>query len=140
MVSLDIERGRRSWNLSYFGVSPSQIQSAQSSQPPTGLAALIGGLLAGQGEGRFFSEGGERRPDRQSPLGDFGGEGRFGGGEAGRISEQIQSGRMPPANYVLTHPAADLTAEESQQLIQGLAATLQQSAPPPSQTPTPTAP
>lgn len=38
---------------------------------------------------------------------------------------QIQSGAMPPASYLAQHPEANLTADEKQQLIQGLQASLQ---------------
>lgn len=37
---------------------------------------------------------------------------------------QIQRGAMPPASYLAQHPEANLTADEKQQLIQGLQASL----------------
>jgi hypothetical protein len=43
------------------------------------------------------------------------------GNEVGR---QIQRGSMPPANYLAQHPEANLTADEKQQLIQGLRTSL----------------
>jgi len=61
-----------------------------------------------------FSEWGAAR-------GGEGGEGGRGGGETG---ETILEGRMPPASYLLTHPAAKLTEAEKQLLIQGLEASL----------------
>jgi hypothetical protein len=39
-------------------------------------------------------------------------------------AEQVQRGTMPPAYYVLLHPAANLTTQEKQALIQGLQASL----------------
>lgn len=44
--------------------------------------------------------------------------GRRGG--SGEAAETIQRGSMPPAQYVLMHPSAALSAQEKQQLIQGL--------------------
>lgn len=49
------------------------------------------------------------------------GRGREGGGEA---AQQIRSGAMPLADYMLIHPAARLTDAEKQALIQGLQASL----------------
>jgi heme-binding protein len=50
------------------------------------------------------------------------------GGTGGRrireIGEVISEGSMPPQLYVLTHPAAQLTEAEKQQLISGLQASL----------------
>lgn len=51
-----------------------------------------------------------------------GGEGG-GGGEFGEI---IMSGRMPPANYIPTHPQADLSDADKQALIDGLTKSLGQ--------------
>lgn len=49
-------------------------------------------------------------------------------GEGGRrvreIGEVISEGSMPPQLYLLTHPAAQLTETEKQQLIEGLQASL----------------
>lgn len=47
------------------------------------------------------------------------------GGEAkcDESVEQIQQGKMPPWFYLPLHPEANLTAQEKQQLIQGLLAT-----------------
>ena len=36
------------------------------------------------------------------------------------VARQIERGEMPPANYVLLHPSAALTAAEQQALITGL--------------------
>lgn len=52
-----------------------------------------------------------------------GGEGE----EAEEILEVIQSGEMPPAQYVLMHSQANLSAEEQQALIEGLSRTTGQS-------------
>ena len=49
--------------------------------------------------------------------------GRRGGGD---IAETINRGSMPPFQYLLEHPAANLTATEKQQLIQGLQTSLGQ--------------
>ena len=40
--------------------------------------------------------------------------------ELGELGETISEGRMPPANYLPTHPQAVLTAAEKQALIDGL--------------------
>ncbi len=50
------------------------------------------------------------------------GLGRSQGGN--EIVRQIQSGSMPPASYLVQHPDANLTADEKQQLIQGLQTSL----------------
>ncbi len=53
------------------------------------------------------------------------GEGREGGGRGGgEVGRVITRGSMPPALYLLTHPAAQLTDAEKQQLIDGLQASL----------------
>lgn len=52
-----------------------------------------------------------------------GGEGGFRRGE-NEIGQVIQNGSMPPWDYVLQHPTAGLNAQEKQQLIQGLQATM----------------
>jgi hypothetical protein len=44
---------------------------------------------------------------------------------ANRIGRDISSGQMPPRSYLLLHPAARLTPEEQQQLINGLDQTVQ---------------
>ena len=36
------------------------------------------------------------------------------------MAQQIRSGTMPPADYLLLHPEARLTDAEKEQLIQGL--------------------
>jgi hypothetical protein len=41
-------------------------------------------------------------------------------GRAGESVQQIRSGQMPLADYVLIHPNANLTAAEKQELMQGL--------------------
>ncbi len=40
------------------------------------------------------------------------------------VAEQVQRGNMPPSYYLLMHPAANLTPEEKQALIQGLQTSL----------------
>lgn len=45
---------------------------------------------------------------------------------AGEVIEVIQEGEMPPGNYLPLHPEANLTPAETQQLIQGLTATLRE--------------
>jgi mono/diheme cytochrome c family protein len=62
-----------------------------------------------------FSEWGTR------PLGGRGEEGE----SVSDIRELITRGEMPPDSYVGLHPAAQLTAQEQQQLINGLEASLQ---------------
>lgn len=44
--------------------------------------------------------------------------------EAGEAAETVVEGEMPPAQYLLAHPDAKLTAEEKRALAGGLAATL----------------
>ncbi len=39
------------------------------------------------------------------------------------IVEVVQRGSMPPGIYIIQHPSAKLTSQETQQLIQGLQAT-----------------
>ncbi len=43
--------------------------------------------------------------------------------EARELIEQIDRGSMPPGNYLITHPDANLTAEEKALLVQGIQAT-----------------
>lgn len=45
---------------------------------------------------------------------------------ASRIERNVSDGEMPPRNYLLLHPDASLSAQERQQLIDGLKATLSQ--------------
>ncbi|MGB8643653.1 MAG: heme-binding domain-containing protein [Anaerolineae bacterium] len=52
------------------------------------------------------------------------GEGEGGARGATRMARMIESGEMPPGNYLLLHPEAQLTAAEKQVLIQGLQAML----------------
>ncbi len=42
------------------------------------------------------------------------------------VDREVSSGDMPPSYYLLMHPDAKLTADEQQQLIKGLQATIQQ--------------
>jgi hypothetical protein len=42
-----------------------------------------------------------------------------------QVEESIREGRMPPAAYLFTHPQARLTAVETEDLIQGLRATME---------------
>ena len=48
----------------------------------------------------------------------------FRGGEVGEVGEIVAAGEMPPAYYLIQHPTAKLTAQERQELIQGLEASL----------------
>ena len=147
LIYYDVQRGRSELNFSTL------LAAAGESQPATGSAAAPDfqaqsnrtGDLAYQ-FGQFLATGGQRR---RGPGG-FGGEGngafpRQGTGTAqlpqsqgafpggfdrnptGRIAEEIQRNQMPPANYVLIHPAAKLSDAEKQQLIDGLTKTLSQS-------------
>jgi mono/diheme cytochrome c family protein len=43
--------------------------------------------------------------------------------ETGEIIESIREGEMPPRVYIFTHPNADLTDQETQEMIAGIAAT-----------------
>jgi mono/diheme cytochrome c family protein len=45
---------------------------------------------------------------------------------AGELAESIQSGEMPPIQYTLFHPSSVLNAQQKQDFIQGLQATLGQ--------------
>jgi mono/diheme cytochrome c family protein len=45
---------------------------------------------------------------------------------AGEMAEVIQSGEMPPIQYTLFHPSSVLNAQQKQDFIQGLQATLGQ--------------
>ncbi len=45
-------------------------------------------------------------------------------GEARGAAREVQRGTMPPSYYVITHPAASLSATEKTALIQGLQNTL----------------
>jgi cytochrome c551/c552 len=128
LVYYDVQRGRSQINLSTLGTPR---QGAGAFGPSNDLVYRLGQMLAGGGrpgepgrppEGQFPPPGsGQQPPPGQFPSG--------GRGVAGRMTEQIQSGRMPPANYLLMHPTARLTDAERQQLIQGLSATLGQPAP-----------
>ena len=44
--------------------------------------------------------------------------------ETGELSGVINEGEMPPAQYLLMHPSAKLTAAEKEQLVTGLTNTL----------------
>ncbi len=56
--------------------------------------------------------------------GGFEGEGEGGRGSGRQIARVIEDGSMPPWQYTLLHPQANLTPAEKQQLIQGLQNTL----------------
>jgi len=45
------------------------------------------------------------------------------GSEGDEAAEKVSEGEMPPLQYTLLHPAANLAASEKQELIQGLLAT-----------------
>jgi hypothetical protein len=55
------------------------------------------------------------------------GEGENEGGEPEELGEEILEGKMPPSQFLITHPEARLTAAEQAALIQGLQATAAQS-------------
>jgi mono/diheme cytochrome c family protein len=58
---------------------------------------------------------------RQFNISEPSGRGSSGGfGNVNDIRQRIESGSMPPKDYLLMHPAARLTDGEKQQLIQGL--------------------
>ncbi len=58
---------------------------------------------------------------RQFNISEPSGRGSFGGfGNVNEIRQRIESGSMPPKDYLLMHPAARLTDAEKEQLIQGL--------------------
>ena len=44
-------------------------------------------------------------------------------GEADESAEMVEEGQMPPWEYLLLHPEAELTAAEQKQLVAGLVAT-----------------
>ncbi|MDR3574081.1 MAG: heme-binding domain-containing protein [Anaerolineaceae bacterium] len=67
-----------------------------------------------------------RRRLNFSTWGSTSATGEGGGRGAGDIAETINRGSMPPFQYLLEHPAANLTAAEKQQLIQGLQTSLGQ--------------
>jgi len=57
----------------------------------------------------------------------FGTNARFGEESGEReITRVIQRGEMPPSNYLLLHPEAELTPEEKALLVEGLKATFGQ--------------
>jgi cytochrome c551/c552 len=128
LVYYDVQRGRSEITLSTLGTSR---QGPGAFGPSNDLAYRFGQMLAGGGrpgelgrppEGQFQPPAnGQQPPPGQFPSG--------GRGVAGRITEQIRNGQMPPANYLLMHPNAKLTDAERQQLVQGLSATLGQPAP-----------
>ena len=129
LIYYDVQRGRSELNLSSVAAS-GQARGAPISQS-NDLAYRLGQMLAGGGrpgepgrlpEGQFQPPSGGQQP----PRGQFPSGGRS---PAGRIREQIESGQMPPATYTMIHPDAKLTDAERQQLVQGLAATLGQTAP-----------
>lgn len=76
---------------------------------PFGSWLAVADTIRGRG-GLNFSEWGT------SSRGDGEGEGRGGGG----IARVIEDGSMPPWQYLLLHPNANLSAAEKQQLITGL--------------------
>lgn len=52
--------------------------------------------------------------------------GRREGGNPREVAREIQRGSMPPGNYLVLHPEANLSAVEKQQLIDGLQKSLSQ--------------
>jgi Haem-binding domain len=125
----DVMRGRSELNFSTLGSAQGQAPGGSRNQPQD-LAYRLGQLLAG-GSGRGGPGGGDRPPEFNGGQ-PQGGEptqsqgfpaGGFGGRLAERISEAIQSGKMPPAKYTLIHSGARLSSEQLQQLLKGLEAT-----------------
>ncbi len=151
LVYYDVTRGRSEFNLSTYSKSGGQEQGFGGGEfaQSTSLAYRLGQFLAGgnqrggpdgfvngqfpnrgegQGNGGQFPtfEPGQfptREPGQQPPSGQSA-RGGLGGGLANRLTEVIQNNQMPPANYLKMHPAANLTADQRQQLLQGLLATL----------------
>jgi hypothetical protein len=131
LVYYDVQQGRSRLNFSTMaaGVGPRGFEN-----PTNDLAFQIGRLMAGGGSeggpgeaGRGFNPpaGGQRptlQPGQTQPSGQFPG-GRTGG-RGSDIADQIQKGNMPPANYLLIHPAAKLSDAEKKLLIDGLSTSL----------------
>jgi hypothetical protein len=126
LVYYDVERGRSELNLSTIGTASGDPRSNPSDQP-SDLAYRMGQYLAG-GQQRRRPEG--FRPEGPFPTPALGQtqrqfpEGGGGFREGDQIAENIREIRMPPANYLLLHPAAKLTTQEKEQLEQGLPQTL----------------
>lgn len=76
---------------------------------PFGSWLAVADTIRGRGSLNFSEWG-------TSSRGDGEGEGRGGGG----IARVIEDGSMPPWQYLLLHPNANLSAAEKQQLITGL--------------------
>jgi hypothetical protein len=137
LVYYDVLRGRSELNLSTMAGASGPAFGGPRNQPQD-LAYRLGQMLAGETrrggpEGRQrppefdgqAPQGGESQPgfqQGQPPSGGFQ-PGGFGGRLAERLSEAIQSGKMPPAKYTMIHPGARLSSEQLQQLLQGLQAT-----------------
>ncbi len=138
LIYYDVQRGRSVLNFSTLGSSSSsgEGQFNPFGQQSGDLAYQLGQILAGGSQrgpgGQFpgggqFSGGGQfptRAAGQQPPGGGQFPGGGFGGGLANRLSESINNGQMPPANYTLIHPSAALTSTQRQQLLQGLLVTL----------------
>lgn len=128
----DVQRGRSELNLSTYNTNSGEPRLNPFGQS-NDLAYQLGQILAGENrrggpEGRFpgggFPPGGQPPAGGQpSTGGQFPREG-FGGRLGSQLAENIQENRMPPANYLALHPAANLTADERQQLLAGLLTTL----------------
>jgi hypothetical protein len=136
LIYYDVQQGRSRFNISALaaGTAPN---GPNQFAPTNDLAYQLGQLMSGGqrdggGEGRF--PGGENFPPQgnrpqgnfQPPNGNPPNGGRFGNVRLPEFAQQIQSGQMPPANYLMIHQDANLSVAEKQQLIQGLTATFGQ--------------
>lgn len=128
LVYYDVQRGRSELNLSTYSAASGEPRGNPFGQS-NDLAYQLGQILAGgdqRGRPGSFPPDGQfppREAGQQPPSGQFP-PGGFGGRLAEQLTENLQENRMPPANYLAMHPTANLTAEERQQLLQGLLTTL----------------
>jgi hypothetical protein len=136
LVYYDVMRGRSELNLSTLASAQAGVPAGPRSQPQD-LAYRLGQILAGESGGgrpegrRELSgpppQGGEPAQGSQPGQQPQGGQGfpasGFAGRLAERLSEALQSGKMPPTKYTLIHSGARLTEVQAQQLLKGLLAT-----------------
>jgi hypothetical protein len=135
LVYYDVLRGRSEMNFSTLSSQSAGFQPGSAST--NDIAYQLGQFLAGgsanreggpeggafPGSGAFPGGGDRQRPQGTPPTGGQAGGFRPGGGSGNRFAEVFNNNSMPPANYTLMHPSANLSAEERQQLLQGLTAT-----------------
>ena len=132
LVYYDVQQGRSRFNMS--ALAGSTPNNPNQFAPTNDLAFQLGQLMSGGqregGEGRLpggnVPQGNRPQGNFQPPNGNPPNSGRPFGGRLPEFAQQIQSGQMPPANYLMIHQNANLTATEKQQLIQGLTATFGQ--------------